>query len=183
MYLWETVKLSPSVIEYFALSVVVGIRAGACPTRTCAHLLCSFTRVPAAGRGALLETALVVPAGAAPHSSEGRIRLGVLASWGGVRPSAPPPGLSPTPPSHLYSHRGFYYHLGHRIFLSVGILSSLQQSAGTDHPTPLKPGAPQDGLPFGFQKLPVVSIVLHNDTNYFFYYIGFFPCFVFFLYI
>lgn len=61
MYLWETVKLSPSVIGYFALLVVVGVRAGACPARTCAHLLCNLMRVPAAGQGALLETALVVP--------------------------------------------------------------------------------------------------------------------------
>lgn len=45
MYLWETVKLSPSVIGYFALSVV-GVRAGAWPAPYCAHLLCSLTRVP-----------------------------------------------------------------------------------------------------------------------------------------
>lgn len=45
---------------------------------------------------------------------------------------------------------------------------------------PPKSGALQDALSLGFQKLPVISIVLHNDTNYFF--IGFFPCF-FYIYI
>lgn len=82
--------LSPSVIGYFALSVVVGVWPGARPApRPCAPLLCSLTRVPATGPGALLETALVVPqvrqalAHAASHGSEERIKLGVLASWGG----------------------------------------------------------------------------------------------------
>lgn len=112
MYLWGTVKLSPSVIGYFALVVVVGVRAGACPARTCAHLLCSLTRVPAAGPGALLETALVVPAGEAGpgscciHSSEERIDLGVLASWGWCGPGALCTTARPLPHSpiaQLYS--------------------------------------------------------------------------------
>lgn len=96
--------LSPSVIGYFALSVVVGVWPGARRApRPCAPLLCSLTRVPATGPGALLETALVVPqvrqalAHAASHGSEERIKLGVLASWGGGGPGALWATASPSP--------------------------------------------------------------------------------------
>lgn len=106
MYLWATVKLSPSVIGYFASSVVVGVfRAGACLPRACVGLLCGFSHLPAARPGALLETALAVSVGkagtvsATARSVVSEERTG-LVSWpaGGVARSRLPLDRSPAPP-------------------------------------------------------------------------------------
>lgn len=65
MYLWETVKLSPSVIGYFALSVVVGVGAGACPAPyLCSSAVQSYVCAHNCPSSAV-EVALVVPTGEA----------------------------------------------------------------------------------------------------------------------
>ena len=148
MYLWAAVPLSPSVIGYFALSAVVGAGAGICLPRTWADLLGGL---PTARPGASLETALVGgPYGRGrrcfsrgPVVSEQKTGL---VGQPALAPLDHSPAPSLDPPHHtagLLFSRAFITILSPPppppVFLCFGVLSSLQQNAGTDLP---QSGAP-----------------------------------------
>ena len=145
MYLWAAVPLSPSVIGYFALSAVVGAGAGICLPRTWADLLGGL---PTARPGASLETALVGgPYGRGrrcfsrgPVVSEQKTGL---VGQPALAPLDHSPAPSLYPPHHtavLLFSRAFITILSPPppppVFLCFGVLSSLQQNAGTGHPSP-----------------------------------------------
>lgn len=172
MYLWAAVPLSPSVIGYFALSAVVGAGAGICLPHTWADLLGGL---PTARPGASLETVLAGgPYGRGRRCfSRGPVvseeKTGLVG-----QPALAPLDHSPAPSLHPPHHtavplfsRVFITILSPPhppVFLCFGVLSSLQQNAGTDLPQSGAP-SPQDSLPFGFQKLPVGASVLRYGIN------------------
>lgn len=103
--------------------------------------------MPTTRPGASLETVLAVPAGEAGTGSAHVSRQVVVRkglNWlagqlqGGVAqaPSAWQPSPSPVPAPISQLSSCFYYYLGHPVFLSVGVLSSLQQNASSDRTPP-----------------------------------------------
>lgn len=143
MYLWETVKPSPSVIGYFALSMLVGVRAP--PRAALALLLATPHACPQGPR-----VALSWPTAPAVNS---------VCSLAEGAPSAPTP-----------LHHTTVLSLNRDFITTQTPYSSplLLGSRAHCNKRQYSPQHPQGEMPFGFQKLPVRPSVLRYNINNFF---------------